>query len=267
MKANVRNDSFDLLGLRDKGFVLVGGGAGLGMAIASHLRAAGAEVFCIDRDRAMVDLVAENTGAIAWVADALDRESLRAALQSAQQRLGDIYGVVDIIGIAKLQPLSQFTDEEWAWQFDMVVRHAFLLLQIGAEFVTPGGSFTLVGSLAGEHAVKQQVVYGAAKAALHHLVRGAALEFAPNQVRVNAVAPGFIRTPRLLQILSPEMWRRLESAIPLGRPAEPHDIAGCVLFLASNLAAIITGQVLGADGGLSVAACLPDLDWSRPKTD
>lgn len=252
----------DLLGLDGKGFVLVGGGAGLGVAIARHLRSAGAEVFCIDVNPAMAELVGKETGSTPWPADALDRDSLRAAIRAAAEHLGSIHGVVDIIGMAKLQELSRFDDEAWQWQFDMVVRHAFLLLQICGPLVESGGSFTFVGSLAGNSAVKQQTVYGAAKAALHHLVRGVALEYAPRQVRVNAVAPGFIRTPRLLQLLSPEMWRRVEGAIPLGRAADPVEIAGCVLFLASRLAAIVTGQVIGADGGTGIAAALPDLEWS-----
>lgn len=263
----MQGEARDLLGLRDKAMVLVGGGGGLGVAIASHLHSAGARIFCIDRDLEMAQLVADKTGAVPWVADALDRDSLGAALKTAQDSLGPLHGIVDIIGIAKLQSLGAFSDEDWNWQFDMVLRHAFLVLQFGAEVVEAGGSITVVGSLAGERAVKQQVVYGAAKAALHHLVRGAAVEYGPRNIRVNAVAPGFIRTPRLVQILSPEIWRQLEEVIPLRRAADPVDIAGCVLFLASNLSAIMTGQIIGADGGVSAAAALPDIDWSRSKPE
>ncbi|HKR89320.1 MAG TPA: SDR family oxidoreductase [Phenylobacterium sp.] len=254
----------ELFGLRGRPFVLIGGGEGLGLAIARHLRAAGAEVLVADRDLAMAAAVAEQTGAVAFQADALDRESLRGAFEEAARRFGEVQGVVDIIGIAKLQPLRDFTDDDWAWQFEMVVRHAFLTLQIGAEYVVDGGSFTMVGSLSGSHVVRRQTAYGSAKAALHHLVRGAALEYAARGVRVNAIAPGFIRTPRLEQLLSDESWRQVEGAIPLGRAAKPADIAGGVLFLASDLAKIVTGQILPADGGVSVAAALPDLDW-RPR--
>lgn len=252
----------DLLGLRGKNFVLVGGGAGLGLAIARHLRGAGAKVFCIDNNLEMAELVAKETGAIPWRADALDRVGLQGAFEAAEQQMGPIRGVVDIIGIAKLKPLNEFDDEAWHWQFSVVLRHAFLVLQVGSRFVETGGNFTFVGSLSGDRVVKQQTIYGTAKAALHHLVRGAALEYAQRRVRVNAVSPGFIRTPRLLQILTPEMWQRVDAAVPLGRAADPADIAGCVTFLASDLAAILTGQIIGADGGVSVAAALPDLEWS-----
>ena len=255
--------STDLFGVNGKAFVLLGGGAGLGLAIAQRLGAAGAQVLCVDRDPAMAECVAQQTGAVAWTADALDRDSLRGAFEEAKRRFGGVHGVVDIIGIAKLQPLADFSDDDWNWQFDLVVRHAFLTLQIGADYVGAGGSFTMVGSLSGERIVRRQTVYGTAKAALHQLVRGAALEMGPKGVRVNAIAPGFIRTPRLEQILSAESWRQVESAIPLGRAAHPLDIAGGVLFLASDLAAIVTGQILGADGGVSVAAALPDLEWKR----
>jgi NAD(P)-dependent dehydrogenase (short-subunit alcohol dehydrogenase family) len=252
-----------LFGLEGKSFVLLGGGEGLGLAIAEHLRAAGAKVLVLDRDLAAATLVADRTGAEAFQADALDRGSLRAGFEEARARFGSVDGVVDIIGIAKLQPLSAVTDEDWAWQFDMVVRHAFLTLQIGAEYVVDGGSFTMVSSLSGSHVVRQQTVYGTAKAALNHLVRGVALEYAGRGVRVNAVAPGFIRTPRLEQLLAEESWRKLEQVIPLGRAAQPADIAGGVLFLCSDLAKLVTGQILLADGGVSVAAALPDLDWRR----
>ncbi|HKT54252.1 MAG TPA: SDR family oxidoreductase, partial [Caulobacteraceae bacterium] len=150
----------ELFGLRGRPFVLIGGGEGLGLAIARHLRAAGAEVLVADRDLAMAAAVAEQTGAVAFQADALDRESLRGAFEEAARRFGEVQGVVDIIGIAKLQPLRDFTDDDWAWQFEMVVRHAFLTLQIGAEYVVDGGSFTMVGSLSGSHVVRRQTAYG-----------------------------------------------------------------------------------------------------------
>lgn len=255
-----------LLGLQGRNFVLMGGGAGLGLAIAEKLNDAGARILCLDRDLEMAKLVADRTGAIAWQADAHDRASLGAAFDEAAHRLGSVDGIVDLIGLARAKPLPAFSDQDWAFQFDIIIRHAFLALQLGSERMTDGGSFTFVGSLSGERAVRHQVVYGAAKAALHNLVRGAAQEFGERGLRVNVVAPGFIRTPRLEQMLSVEQWKRIESATPLGRAADPADIAGSVLFMASRLASMVTGQVLLADGGLSAIAALPHLDWPKPAT-
>ena len=111
--------------------------------------------------------------------------------------------------------------------------------------------------------MRKQVAYGTAKAALHHLVRGAAQELASQHTRVNAVAPGFIRTPRLEQMLSPEQWGEIERHIPLGKAARPYEIAGPILFLASDLSSHITGQIVAVDGGLNNAAALPDIKWGQ----
>lgn len=252
-----------ILGLNGKNFVLMGGGSGLGAAIAEKLNDAGAHILCLDRDLEMAKLVADRTGAVPWQANAQDRSSLGAAFDEAVHRFGSLDGIVDIIGLARPKPLSGFSDQDWAFQFDIIVRHAFLALQLGSERMNNGGSFTFVGSLGGERAVQHQVVYGAAKAALHHLVRGAAQEFGPRGLRVNVVAPGFVRTPRLEQMLTNEQWEQISMATPLRRISDPADIAGSVLFMASRLASMVTGQILMADGGLSAIAPLPLIDWPK----
>jgi len=112
--------------------------------------------------------------------------------------------------------------------------------------------------------VRDQAVYGTAKAALHHLVRCTAVELAKDMIRVNAVAPGFIRTPRLEVILAPDQWRLVEQAIPMERAAQPYEIAAALLFLASDLSSHVTGQVLSVDGGLGNGAALPPLRFGAP---
>ena len=114
------------------------------------------------------------------------------------------------------------------------------------------GSLVAVASVSGLFAAPFHAAYGAAKAGLVSLVKTFAVELAPHGVRVNAVAPGAIRTPRLLAITTEE--RRAESArsIPLGRLGEPEEIANVVAFLASDLASYVTGQTLVTDGGASV---------------
>src|SRR5262249_24490463 len=95
--------------------------------------------------------------------------------------------------------------------------------------------------------------------ALHHLVRCAAHEHAAQRIRINAIAPGFIRTPRLEQLLSPDQWRAVESRIPLQHAATPAQIAATILFLASDLSSHVTGHVLAVEGGLGNAGAMPDL--------
>jgi NAD(P)-dependent dehydrogenase (short-subunit alcohol dehydrogenase family) len=113
--------------------------------------------------------------------------------------------------------------------------------------------------------VREEVVYGTAKAALHYLVLSAASELARDGIRVNAVAPGFIRTPRLEQMLGADQWALVDRAIPLGRAAQPHEIAAPLLFLASELSSHVTGQVLAVDGGLANEAALPALAFAKPQ--
>jgi NAD(P)-dependent dehydrogenase (short-subunit alcohol dehydrogenase family) len=175
---------------------------------------------------------------------------------------------VDIVGVARIKQIAEFTDDEWEWQFGIVLRHAFLTLQYGAAAIADsgGGVMVFVGSMAGNRVVPNQAIYGSAKAALHHLVRCAANEHGAKGVRVNAIAPGFIRTPRLVEILSPEQWRAVESRIPLRHAATPAQIASTILFLASDLSSHVTGQVLAVDGGLGNAAAVPDLSWGQART-
>jgi NAD(P)-dependent dehydrogenase (short-subunit alcohol dehydrogenase family) len=144
-----------------------------------------------------------------------------------------------------------------------VLQHAYLAIQIGGPRIARGGggTITFVGSLAGSMAIRNQVAYGAAKAALHHLVRSYSLECARDGVRINAVAPGFIRTPRLNRMLNEEQWQTIGKFVPLGRAALPSEIAAVLLFLSCDLSSHVTGQVLSVDGGVGAVAALPELQF------
>src|SRR6267378_2497135 len=255
-----------MLELKGRGFVVLGAGQGIGAAAAEALAQAGATVLCVDNDEGRAEAIAREVKGHACFADVLKRADMERIFREAQARLGAVTGIIDIVGIARLKPLAAFDDAAWDEQFDQVLRHAFLTLQIGAAALRQagGGTITFVGSMAGLRAVRDQVAYGTAKAALHHLVRTTASELARDRIRVNAVAPGFIRTPRLEQILAADQWKLIEQAIPLGRAAQPHEIAAPLLFLASELSSHITGQVLAVDGGLANEAALPVLTFAKP---
>jgi NAD(P)-dependent dehydrogenase (short-subunit alcohol dehydrogenase family) len=257
------SDYLSLLRLDGRGFVVLGAGQGIGEQACHALAQAGARVLCVDRDEQLARQIADAVRGVPCAADVTQRAEMERVFETAMQAFGRVHGIVDIIGVAGIKPLAQVTDESWNQQFDIVLRHAFLAIQIGGEMMAAdgGGSIAIVGSMSGHRAVPNLTAYGVSKAALHHLVRCAGTEYAPRGVRINAVAPGFVRTPRLNQRLSEDTWATIGKAIPTGRAATPSEIAGPLLFLASDLSAQMTGEVLAVDGGAGLMGPFPDLKF------
>lgn len=261
-------DYLSLLRLDGRGFVVLGAGQGIGEQAAVALAQAGARVLCVDQDLQLARNIAEAVDGIPCAADATSRLDMQRVFDTARRQFGRVHGVVDIVGVAGIKPLSAVDDAAWDRQFDIVLRHAWLAIQIGGEMMKSdgGGTFAFVGSLAGDRAVPNEVAYATAKAALHHLVRCAGAEYARHHVRINAVSPGFVRTPRLLQRLSDATWAAIDHAIPIGRAATPADIAGHLLFLSSDLSAHMAGEIVNVDGGIGVLAAVPDLKFAPSAT-
>jgi NAD(P)-dependent dehydrogenase (short-subunit alcohol dehydrogenase family) len=256
-------DYLSLLRLNGRGVVVLGAGQGIGEQAAHALAQAGAQVVCVDRDEELAQSIAHAVGGVPCAADVTSRADTQRVFQFARQTCGRIHAVVDIIGVAGIKPLSDVDDTSWTQQFDIVLRHAYLAIQTGGEMMAAdgGGSMVFVGSMSGNRAVPNQTAYAVSKAALHHLVRCAGAEYARRGVRINAVAPGYVRTPRLNQRLSEDAWRAIGRVIPIGRPATPAEIAGPLLFLASDLSAHMTGEVMAVDGGAGVMAAFPDVKF------
>ncbi|RYF31993.1 MAG: SDR family oxidoreductase [Comamonadaceae bacterium] len=259
-------DFLSQLRLDGRGIVVLGAGQGIGEQTSHALAQAGARVLCVDRDQGLADAIANATGGIPFAADVTDRADMERLFAHARQVLGRVHGVVDIIGVAGIKPLSETDDAAWDRQFDIVLRHAYMAIQIGGEAMAAegGGCLTFVGSMSGNLAVPNQTAYGVSKAALHHLVRCAGAEYGPRGVRVNAVAPGYVRTPRLNMRLDDAAWQAIGRTVPLGRAATPAEIAGPLLFLSSDLSAHVTGAVLAVDGGVSVTTALPNITFGPP---
>lgn len=251
----------DSLRLDGRAFVVLGAGAGIGRQTTAALAQAGASVACVDREPDLARAVAQEVGGVALTADIAERAQVERVFAEARRELGPITGLVDVVGQPHLGPLAELDDDGWRSQMALVVDHAFLAMQIGGREIANagGGSMVFVGSIAGVARVPSQSAYGAAKAALHHLVSCTAGELASAGVRVNAVAPGYVRTPRLNARLSEDEWERIGASIPRGTPGVPSEIAGPILFLSSDLASYVTGQVLRADGGLSDTTPVPDV--------
>lgn len=248
------NDVPDYRGLFDltgRVFVVLGGGAGIGRQTCHALRQFGASVVVVDSVRAAAEAVAGEIDGVAVPADVTVRADVERVFAIAAAH-GPVRGVVDIVGLATMGRLAEVDDEGWARQFDVVLRHAYLALQVGGPVIATagGGAMVFVGSISGLAHADGQIAYGAAKAALHHLVAGAARELGPQGVRVNAVAPGYTKTPRLVALLGEQRWRTIDGWLPRGRAGDPAEIAAPIAFLASDAAGYVTGQILTADGGL-----------------
>lgn len=244
------------LRLDGRGFVVLGAGQGIGRQATHALAGAGARCFCVDLDEGLARDIAAEVGGVAGVGDATSREDATRLFEEADRALGDcggVRGVVDIIGMARYGDLLTLPDSEWDWHHDIVLRHAFLAVQLGGQRIIAngGGSLTFIASVSGQSGAPRHAAYGVAKAGLISLVKSAALELGPRGVRVNAVAPGVVWTPRVSAYLGEAGRERTAGNAPLQRVAEPADIAGVLLFLAGDLAGFMTGQVITVDGGVS----------------
>jgi NAD(P)-dependent dehydrogenase (short-subunit alcohol dehydrogenase family) len=232
--------------------VVVGGGSGIGRASAELLATRGWRVVVLDlhppdTDPAGVEAVLE--------VDARDSAAVSEALARAEAQVGALTGAVHAAGTARVTPLLDIEPKEWELVIGVNLTGAWNVLRaITTRFAAQGGgSFVAVSSVDAERPVAGLAHYCASKAGLESLVRVAALELGASGVRVNAVAPGVVATPLMKPVLdrSPVREDFLEH-IPLGRIADPIEIASAVAFLLSEDSRYITGHTLVADGGMSL---------------
>ncbi|MGH9206697.1 MAG: SDR family NAD(P)-dependent oxidoreductase, partial [Acidimicrobiales bacterium] len=229
-------------------------GQGIGRQTSHALASAGATLFCVDKDPDLAGDIAAEVGGMAWSGDATVREDVESLFHRASASMGKIDGLVDIVGMAQYADLLELDDEVWDWHFDIVLRHAYLAMQIGGRHLVEGtgggGAMVFVASVSGITSAPRHAAYGAAKAGLMSLVRSGAVELGPAGVRVNAVAPGIVWTPRVSALLGDEGYRRNMENAPLRAVAFPADIAASILFLASDMSRYVTGHTLIVDGGV-----------------
>jgi NAD(P)-dependent dehydrogenase (short-subunit alcohol dehydrogenase family) len=244
-----------LLRLDGKRFVVVGAGQGIGRQAAHALASVGAKLVCVDNREDLAKEIAAEVDGVYAVADATKREDADATVATCVSEFGGIDGLVDIVGMAKYLDAVETSDADWDWTFDIVLRHAFVFSQAAAKAMDAqgsGGAMVFVASVSGISSAPRHAAYGAAKAGLMSWVRSLAVELGPRRIRVNAVAPGVVWTPRVSQYLGEKGREGQSRNAPLGRVAEPKDIASGILFLASDLASYVTGQTLVVDGGVGV---------------
>ena len=246
-----------LLGLGGHTALVVGAGQGIGRASASLLARAGCRLALVDCVEERVRAVAAEIGdgAVPIVADVTRAADADRAVAEAAAGLGRVDHLVDIVGAANWAPLLEMDEE--TWERDHVLnlkQHWYVSRATARSMIDAGGngSIVVVASLSGLFSAAGHGAYGAAKAGLVGLTRTMAEEWAAHGIRVNAVAPGTVRTPRI-----EAAWEAGEIPRPdaetLARIADPDDVASAALFLSSALARKVTGHTLVVDGGTSTA--------------
>jgi 3-oxoacyl-[acyl-carrier protein] reductase len=244
------------INLSGKTALVTGGGQGLGAATAEALAGAGARVVVnyfddaggVNRERAGKTAAAIGASAVAMEADVRDPAALAAMFDATAARFGGIDIVVNNAAILRDRSVKKMTTEEWQSVIDTNLTGVFNVSRLAAERLADGGRIVNLSSIAAFEGFFGQANYAAAKAGVAALTRVLARELARRRITVNAVAPGVVLT-EMGRSIPEEVRTQMLASIPLGRFGEPKEIADVILFLASDLASYVTGQVIHASGG------------------
>jgi NAD(P)-dependent dehydrogenase (short-subunit alcohol dehydrogenase family) len=234
--------------------VITGGGQSLGLAISRALRAAGADIVVAEINDQTGPDAAEELGGTFVKADVTDPESVREMVRAVVEEHGRIDVLVNNAGVVHNIPSEEVPDEEWRKVMSVNLDGVFWCCrEVGKTMLERGsGAIVNVASMSGiiSNHPQPQSAYNASKAGVITLTKSLAGEWASRGVRVNSVSPGYIRTPLTELGMSKSEWAEVWlSSTPMGRLAEPHEIAPAVLYLASDAASFATGTNLVVDGG------------------
>lgn len=249
----------DALGLQNKRAIIVGGGQGMGRESVLALARAGAHVAIVDAEIERANAVAAEVQqldnfqgqAVALAGDVTNAGQASNIVDQANQQLGGLDILVNIVGAASWAPLVDMDEATWEQDFALNLKqHWYVARSATRHWIDSGdpGVVCTVASVSGLFSSANHAAYGAAKAALLSFVKSAAQEWWPHKVRINAVVPGAVRTPRI-----EAGWA--DGSVPkpdadtYDRMALPVDIANAILFMVSGMARMITGQSLVVDGG------------------
>jgi NAD(P)-dependent dehydrogenase (short-subunit alcohol dehydrogenase family) len=247
--------------LKEQVALVTGAGSGIGRAIAWLFAAEGAVVALADRnlpaaEEAAAQIRSREGSAAALPLDVLQEAQVRGVVAEVLQRFQRLDILVNCAGVLKTVPFLELTSEEWDRQLGTNARGAFLVSQAAARHMVGrrSGRIINIASDSGVTAFPGEAAYSASKAALIALTRAIALELGPFGIRCNAICPGAIRTPLLLDDdpAGAELEKTIASRTPLGRIGEPEEIAKVALFLACGLSEFVTGEHLLATGGYTM---------------
>lgn len=247
------------LSLKDRTYLVTGGGSGIGKGAAAAIVAAGGNAMLVGRNADKLSAVADELGAQGpgsvryELADVTNEDEVRRAVDAATAWHGRLHGVVHSAGGSQtIGPITQIDSELWRQTVDLNVNGTmYVLKHAGREMVRGGGgSFVGISSIASSNTHRWFGAYGVSKAALDHLMMLAADELGPSWVRVNSIRPGLTRTEMVGPIFElPAATDDYRACTPIPRFGEVEDIANLAVFLLSDASGWITGQAINVDGG------------------
>jgi 7-alpha-hydroxysteroid dehydrogenase len=235
--------------------LVTGAGAGIGRGIAEMFAGAGAAVVVSDLKQETADAVANGITeaggrAVGLACNVLKEDDLQAAVQAAIDIFGSLTILVNNAGGGGPKPFDM-PMEDFRWAYQINVFAPFRLTQLAAPHIEKagGGAVLNISSMSAENKNVRMASYGSSKAAISHLTRNIAHDLGPRGIRVNAIAPGAIRTDALARVLTPEIEANMLKHTPMKRLGQPEDIASAALFLCCPAAEWVSGQILTVSGG------------------